>query len=154
MFVIRVPNQLPSGYGLVATKRVEYRIESEMICIRFDGEMDWRQSRICHCLRSNENDCYICPDSGISAKAYRKAKKKIYLAVDQMKQDGMSDDEIEFVRAFMAVAMCDETFDPTVTAVVSRDKKVNMVCKTIALAIREVKPWAYLGDMQEMFGMT
>ncbi len=52
-----------------------------------------------------------------------------------MKQDGMSDDEIEFVRAFMAVAMCDGSFDQTATAVVSRDMKLNLVCKTIALAI-------------------
>jgi hypothetical protein len=151
MLLIRVPNALLSGYGQIATRRVEYRIESDRICVRFHEEMAWCRSRICHCLRSSENDFYICQDSGFSAEAYRTAKKAINLSVDKMKQWGLSDDEIAYVRAFMAAAMCEGMFKSTATFVIFRSEKV-VVCKTVALAIREIKPRSYVGDMEELFG--
>jgi len=70
---------------------------------------------------------------------------KINLQTDQLKADGFTDDEIASIRQYVEAA---PFLDNTATVVRLRGE-INLVCRTVGLAIKAVRPEAYLGTVEE-----
>lgn len=70
---------------------------------------------------------------------------QINLQADLLKADGFTDDEIESIRQYVEVA---PFMDNTATVVRLRGE-IMLVCRTVGLAIRAVRPEAYLGTVKE-----
>lgn len=70
---------------------------------------------------------------------------QITLDVEQMKADGMTDDEIAVVRQYLDSA---KHLDNTAT-VVRLGGNIRLVCMTVGLAIAQARPEAYLGTVEE-----
>jgi hypothetical protein len=70
---------------------------------------------------------------------------QINLKTDLLRADGFTDDEIASIRQYLEAA---PYMDPTATAVRLRGE-IRLVCRTVGLAIRAVRPEAYLGTVEE-----
>lgn len=70
---------------------------------------------------------------------------KIDLSTDLLKADGFTYDEIGSIRQYLEAA---PFLDNTATVVRLRGE-IKLVCRTVGLAIREVRPEAYLGTVEE-----
>ena len=67
------------------------------------------------------------------------------LNMDLLKADGFTDFEIASIRQYLEAA---DSIDNTATVVRLRGE-IMLVCRTIGLAIKAVRPEAYLGTVEE-----
>ncbi len=69
----------------------------------------------------------------------------INLNTNLLEADGFTDAEIALIRQYLEAAT---VIDTTATVVRLRGE-IKLVCRTVGLAIREVRPDAYLGTVEE-----
>jgi hypothetical protein len=72
-------------------------------------------------------------------------KMKIDLKTDLLKADGFTDAEIASIRQYLEAA---PSIDNMATVVRLRGE-IMLVCRTVGLAIKAVRPKAYLGTVEE-----
>ena len=70
---------------------------------------------------------------------------EVNLKTDLLKADGFTDAEIASIRLYVEAA---SSIDNTATVVRLRGE-IMLVCRTVGLAIKAVRPEAYLGTVEE-----
>ena len=70
---------------------------------------------------------------------------QINLQTDLLKADGFTDDEIESIRKYVEAA----PFMDNLATVVRLRGEIKLVCRTVGLAIKAVRPELYLGTVEE-----